>query len=97
MESRTFTHYNQPYGTVIFTIETDEPVLTPSSLKTPSNEYRFIQAAKGYRILTGTVIEGSETSRVLHHRHTKDLKGQPYNLTVPADSYANGYHTTVAM
>ena len=96
MENQTFTHYNQPYGTVIFTIETDEPVLAPSS-KTPSNEYLFIQAAKGYRILTGTVVEGSETSRILHHSHTKDLKDQQYKLTVPADSYTNGYHTTVAM
>lgn len=97
MESRTFTHYNQPYGTIIFTIETDEPVQAPSSSKTPSNEYMFIQATKGYRILTGMIIEGSETSRLFHYTHTKDLQGQRYTLTVPAESYTNGYHTTVAM
>ena len=98
---KEFTHYNQPYGTVTFTVESVTPVAELMKDKTPdpfgSGAYLFHRAKKGWLELKGTVVQGSETSRLFHATHTKDLSGKPYSLQVPPEAYAQGEYTTVAM
>ena len=51
---------------------------------------------EGWIRLEGTVVKGSETSRLFHHTHTRDLKGTHYALEVSPEDLAKGEKTTVA-
>jgi hypothetical protein len=97
MAGKTFTHYNEPYGTVTFTVEVDEPVLYPEDERTPANEYAFLRAEAGWRRVSGTVVEGVEVSRLFQHTARRDLRGRPYSLEVPPHAYEAGEYRTVAM
>jgi hypothetical protein len=87
----TFTHHNQPYGTVTFTVESVDPV------QPNGEEYMRNRAKAGWVRLTGTVVTGSETSRIYQHTSTRDLAGTAYKLEVPPAAFEKGSYTTVAM
>lgn len=93
---KLFTHHNQPYGSVTFTVDHVEPVTAPKE-RYVGNDYIANRAAKGWVRLNGVVVEGSETSRIFHHKSTTNLAGQAYVLEVPPHAYAAGHYTTVAM
>jgi len=90
---KTFTHHNEPYGTVIFTIERTEPCVADED----SDDYIKYRADNGYMMLFGTVTKGSETSRLFQFTSTTDLKGQKYDLLVSPRDLEAGYRRTIAM
>ena len=93
---KTFTHRNQPYGTIIFTIESEEPVLAPETPNS-SNEYIQNRASEGWIELTGTIVTGSELSRAYTQTTVRDLIGMRYTLQVPKAAFEAGSYTTAAM
>ena len=92
-----FIHYNQPYGTVVFLVDKQEPVeRSGPEFQYGSRNHTWFQAENGYVVISGKVVSGSETSRLFQHKTTRDLTGEDYSLVVPRESLLQGFHTTVA-
>jgi len=90
---KTFTHHNEPYGTVIFTVERTEDCVANED----SEDFQKYRADNGYMMLFGTVIKGSKTARLFQFTSTTDLKGQKYSLLVSPRDLETGYRRTIAM
>ena len=81
----TFRHENQPYGTVIFTLESIKMIPQDSERKA------------GWYHLEGKVVKGSITSRMFQHKSTRDITGEDYTLTVSPRDFERGFRISVAM
>ena len=92
----TFVHHNEPYGTVVFAVQSVTPCVMPSP-RGKGDSYLAYRAEHGYLDLRGTVVRGKETSRLFHATATRDLRGQPYSLAVTPAEYARGFKRTIAM
>jgi hypothetical protein len=68
---KTFTHRVQPYGTRKFVIETVEAFARPDRGYSTREYGPFIHFE-----VSGTVIEGTETSRLFHHTSTRSIAGR---------------------
>lgn len=94
----TFTHYNEPYGTVKFTVDRVEDVTYDGpKYMHGAIDSRWMRASKGWKRLFGTVIEGVERSRIFQHTSVRDLAGEKYMIEVPPRAFEDGSYRTVAM
>mgnify|MGYP003147251932 CR=1 FL=1 len=91
-----FTHHNEPYGTVVFAIESVTRCAMPER-RFIGNSYLVSRAEKGWLNLTGTVIRGKERSRLFGSTSSRDLKGRPYTLAVSPAEFAKGFKRSIAM
>ncbi len=90
---KTFTHHNQPYGTVKFTVDKVELCTADEN----SEEWEKNRAKAGWLVLSGVVVEGSVTSRMFQYANTKDIAGQSYTIAVTPTEYAKGVQISHAM
>ena len=96
-QHETFTHHNQPYGSVTFRVESSKIVSEPQEPENRINQWRYIRARRQWRILQGVVIKGIKVSRVGWFSQTTDLTGMKYSIEVPPETIQAGEYTTVAM
>jgi len=90
---KTLFHHNQPYGTVEIEVHSVEPVTANHD----SPDYIKSRAKKGWVHIDGTVLKGSERSRIFHYTSDRDLTGRRYSLELPLEDFERGHYTTVAM
>lgn len=90
---KTFTHHNQPYGSITFIIEEIEPC----TAKEGDPDWVKYRADNGFLNIGGTVIEGTETNRIFQYTATRDLKGTKHSICVSPHDLDAGSKTTVAM
>lgn len=92
-----FVHYNEPYGTVHMVDCTWTPIVADER-QTKEHNYVWYCQKHGLGRLTGTVKEGSETTRLFQYTNTRDLKGQEWGVwAVSLDDLERGYKRTIAM
>jgi hypothetical protein len=90
---RVMVHDSQPYGSVLFTIESLDRVTAREN----SPQYIKNRAAKGWVKVRGTVLKGGVTSRAFQYSSTRNLTGTRYDIECPREDYEAGLYITVAM
>ena len=88
-----FTHYNEPYGTIVFEVTDTERYIA----KVDSPDYIKIRAKYSMVHLYGIVIKGSETARIGACTSTKDLAGKKHDTYVTPAELKRGWKRSIAM